>query len=87
MTSFQNPLGFCMLPENKRHLLALLATHQVTLVEDDAYAEWYFDDQPPLPAKAYHLQEGVLHCCSFSTCLSAVFWGGWVAAGKHVEPI
>ena len=39
MPNFQNPLGALMPVENKRQLVALLAQHQVPLIEDDVYAE------------------------------------------------
>jgi len=88
MSSFQNPLGSLMPPGKKRALVALLARHGVPLIEDDVYAELYFDAQPPLPAKAFEQDGGgggVLHCGSFSKCLAPGYRVGWVAA-SHFAP-
>ncbi len=87
MTSFQNPLGFCMSRQDKRALVTLLANHQVPLIEDDVYGELYFGQEAPLPAKAYDSHSLVLHCASFSKCLSPGFRVGWVAAGAQAEKI
>ncbi len=49
MTNFQNPLGALMPPEKKRALVALLAKHQVPLIEDDVYGG--LTDLPPLASE------------------------------------
>jgi Transcriptional regulators containing a DNA-binding HTH domain and an aminotransferase domain (MocR family) and their eukaryotic orthologs len=87
MTSFQNPLGFCMSQQDKRQLVSLLELYQVPLIEDDVYGELYFGHEPPLPAKTYDSHSRVLHCSSFSKCLSPGFRVGWVAAGEHAEKV
>ena len=87
MTNSQNPLGFTLSNEKKARLVALLAEHNVTLIEDDVYSELYFGREKPLPAKAWDTQEMTLHCASFSKCLVAGFRIGWVAAGKHARRI
>lgn len=83
MTNQQNPVGFTLSREKKRDLVALLAAHQVTLIEDDVYSELWFGADKPLPAKAFDQQGEVLHCASFSKSLVAGFRVGWVAAGKQ----
>ena len=87
MTNAQNPLGFTLSPEKKQRLVALLAQHQVTLIEDDVYSELYYGRDKPLPARAWDEQGTTLHCSSFSKCLVAGFRIGWVAAGKHARRI
>ncbi|RAU37974.1 PLP-dependent aminotransferase family protein [Enterobacter sp. RIT418] len=87
MTNSQNPLGFSLSAEKKARLIALLASHNVTLIEDDVYSELYFGREKPLPAKAWDTQDMTLHCSSFSKCLVAGFRIGWVAAGKHARRI
>ena len=61
MPNFQNPLGALMPVENKRQLVALLAQHQVPLIEDDVYAELYFGLRRPPPAKAFDREGLVMH--------------------------
>ena len=53
MTSFQNPMGASLSLEKKKALVALLASHDIPLIEDDVYGELYFGNRAPLPAKAF----------------------------------
>ncbi|MCI5103549.1 MAG: PLP-dependent aminotransferase family protein [Algiphilus sp.] len=87
MTSFQNPLGFQMPDDNKRALVALLARHDVPLIEDDVYAELYLRGPRPTPAKAFDRKGLVLHCASFSKSLAPGFRVGWVAPGRFRRQI
>lgn len=87
MTTFQNPLGATLPEAKKRDLVALLAKHDVPLIEDDVYAELYFGDDRPRPAKAFDTGGGVLHCGSFSKCLAPGYRLGWVAAGRFATAV
>lgn len=87
MPTFQNPLGSLMPEARKRALVALLARHDVPLIEDDVYAELYFGAQRPHPAKAYDDAGRVLHCSSFSKCLAPGYRIGWIAAGRQAQRI
>ncbi len=87
MPSFQNPLGALMPASRKQALVALLAKHQVPLIEDDVYAELYAGERRPPPAKAFDAQGGVLHCSSFSKCLAPGYRVGWAAAGRHARTV
>ncbi|MFG6415665.1 PLP-dependent aminotransferase family protein [Roseateles sp. DC23W] len=87
MTSFQNPLGSLMPVEKKRALVALLERHGIPLIEDDVYAELQHHGLPPLPAKAYATQGGVLHAGSFAKTLAPGWRVGWVAAGRFAPAL
>ncbi len=87
MTTFQNPLGSLMPEAKKRDLVALLARYQLPLIEDDVYAELYFGDKRPLPAKAFDPQGLVLHCGSFSKCLAPGYRLGWAAPGRFTQAV
>ena len=87
MTTFQNPLGATMPEGKKRELVELLERHGVPLIEDDVYAELYFGDDRPRPAKAFESKGGVLHCSSFSKCLAPGYRLGWVAAGRFASDV
>lgn len=87
MLNFGNPTGSLVSDERKRHLLELLARHDVPLIEDDVYSELYFGAQPPLCSKAMPRADHVMHISSFSKCLAPGYRLGWVAAGRYTEKI
>lgn len=87
MPNFQNPLGALMPVENKRQLVAMLAQHQVPLIEDDVYAELYFGLRRPPPAKAFDAQGWVMHCSSMSKSLAPGYRLGWAAAGRFARSV
>ncbi|SDP91616.1 transcriptional regulator, GntR family [Rhodoferax sp. OV413] len=82
MTTFQNPTGASLSAASKERLVALLASRQIPLIEDDVYGELYFGSQAPLPAKAFDRQGLVMHCSSFSKTLAPGYRVGWVAPGR-----
>ncbi|EKT4484287.1 GntR family transcriptional regulator MpaR [Pseudomonas putida] len=87
MTNFQNPVGASMPEAKKQGLVELLARHQVPLIEDDVYAELYYSQQAPKPAKAFDTQGLVMHCGSFAKSLAPGYRIGWVAAGRFAQKI
>ncbi len=87
MTTFQNPLGSLMPEAKKRDLVALLARHDVPLIEDDVYSELYEGKLAPLPAKAFDQRGLVLHCSSFSKCLAPGYRVGWAAPGRFTRDV
>lgn len=87
MTTFQNPLGTLMPEMKKRDLVALLAKHDLPLIEDDVYAELYEGKAAPLPAKAYDRRGLVMHCSSFSKCLAPGYRVGWAAPGRLAREV
>ena len=87
MTNFQNPLGSVMPEAAKRALVELLTTHDVPLIEDDVYAELYFNADRPKPAKSFDSAGLVMHCSSFSKNLAPGFRVGWVAPGRYARQI
>ncbi|HEN8801232.1 PLP-dependent aminotransferase family protein [Pseudomonas sp. CM25] len=87
MTNFQNPVGASMPEAKKQALVEMLARHQVPLIEDDVYAELYYSQQAPKPAKAFDTQGLVMHCGSFAKSLAPGYRIGWVAAGRFAQKI
>ena len=87
MTNFQNPVGASMPEAKKQALVELLRRHQVPLIEDDVYAELYYAQQAPKPAKAFDTQGLVMHCGSFAKSLAPGYRIGWVAAGRFAQKI
>ena len=87
MTSFQNPMGASMSTAKKKALVELLARHDIPLIEDDVYAELYFGNRCPLPAKAFDTKGLVMHCGSFSKTLAPGYRVGWVSPGQFHQRI
>jgi DNA-binding transcriptional MocR family regulator len=87
MPNFQNPLGSLMPEDNKRQLVDLLTRHDTPLIEDDVYAELYFGERRPLPAKAFDRVGIVLHCSSFSKCLAPGYRIGWAIPGRYAQAV
>ncbi|WDD92280.1 PLP-dependent aminotransferase family protein [Burkholderia sp. FERM BP-3421] len=87
MTNFQNPTGATLSLDRKQALVALLARHQVPLIEDDVYGELHFDAGCPLPARAFDRHGLVMHCSSFSKTLAPGYRIGWAAAGRFAARV
>jgi len=87
MTNFQNPLGSLMPDQKKRELVALLAQHEVPLIEDDVYGELYQGDVAPPSAKSFDRHGLVMHCASFSKTLAPGYRVGWTAAGGFATQV
>lgn len=87
MTNFQNPVGASMPEAKKQALVELLRRHQVPLIEDDVYAELYYAQQAPKPAKAFDTEGLVMHCGSFAKSLAPGYRIGWMAAGRFAQKI
>ncbi len=87
MPNFQNPLGSSMPDVNRQALAEMLAASSIPLIEDDVYAELYFGEERPRPAKAFDRAGSIMHCSSFSKSLAPGYRVGWVAAGRYAQRI
>ncbi len=82
-----NPLGHCMPDDKKRQLVELLNTHDIPLVEDDAYGDLPFGNERPRAVKAFDPDDRVLYCSSFSKTLAPGFRVGWAAPGRYLDRV
>ncbi|UMR29653.1 PLP-dependent aminotransferase family protein [Massilia sp. MB5] len=87
MPNFQNPLGFLMSDQRKRELVALLAEHDIPVIENAVYNELYYGDSHPTSLKAYDSKGLVLHCSSFSKSLTANYRIGWALPGRYTAQV
>lgn len=87
IANFNNPLGSLMPDEKKRELVALLAKHDIPLIEDDVYGDLYYGPVRPSSTKAYDEKGLVLYCSSFSKTLAPGYRVGWIAAGKFQQQV
>lgn len=87
VTNFSTPLGSCMPDENKKEVVALLAKHNIPLIEDDLYGDLYFGSHRPKCCKSFDKNGTVLLCSSVSKTLAPGYRVGWVAPGRYKEQI
>lgn len=78
--TFSNPTGASLAPERRRALVRALAAEDLLLVEDDAYRELAYDDDPP-PSVWSEAQPGsVVRLGTFSKSLAPGLRVGFMTA-------
>ncbi|SDQ07257.1 PLP-dependent aminotransferase family protein [Virgibacillus salinus] len=77
--TFQNPTGTTMTMDRRKHVLELAAKYDFLILEDDAYGELYFDEQPD-PLKAMDNEGRVMHLGSLSKVVAPGMRIGWITA-------
>jgi DNA-binding transcriptional MocR family regulator len=87
ISNFNNPLGSVMPDDKKRELVALLAQHDIPLIEDDVYGDLAFDSVRPSAVKAYDEKGLVLYCSSFSKTLAPGYRVGWIVPGRYQRKV
>lgn len=88
MSRFQNPTGATMPEGALRELTALAARRELTLIEDDVYAELGHDGVARPSAKSFDRGNSVISCGSFSKCLAPGYRIGWLVATRAMlEPL
>jgi DNA-binding transcriptional MocR family regulator len=87
ISNFNNPLGSLMPDEKKRELVALLARHDIPLIEDDVYGDLAFGPARPTTAKAFDEHGLVLLCSSFSKTLAPGYRVGWIVPGRFQQKV
>lgn len=85
--NFNTPLGYCTPDERKKEIVALLAQHQIPLIEDDTYGDLHFGAERPKCCKSFDTTGNVLWCGSVSKTLAPGYRVGWVAPGKYKDQI
>ncbi|MGX5201114.1 aminotransferase-like domain-containing protein [Aliikangiella sp. IMCC44632] len=80
-----NPVGSCM-PDNKRqHLVKLIESYNIPLIEDDVYGELSFCDEEILPMRAYSTKGLVITCSSFSKTAAPSYRIGWILTHQYEQ--
>lgn len=85
--NFQNPLGYCLSPDEKRRIAALATAYRFPVIEDDVFGECGHDRQRPLPIKCWDNSGDVIWCGSFSKTLAPGYRIGWCAPGRYAEEL
>lgn len=81
--TFQNPTGTTMTPERRAHVLELAQLYDFLILEDDAYGELAFREQPSL-LKALDPDNRVLYVGSLSKVVAPGMRIGWVAGAEEL---
>jgi DNA-binding transcriptional MocR family regulator len=87
IANFNNPLGSVMSDEKKRELVAILAQHDIPLIEDDVYGDLFYGPARPSSTKAYDDKGLVLYCSSFSKTLAPGYRVGWIVPGRFQQKV
>ncbi len=87
ISNFNNPLGSCIPEERKQALVALLAKHEIPLIENDIFGDIHFGPDRPGICKSYDQKGLVMLCSSFSKTICPGCRVGWVAAGRLLKRI
>jgi len=82
ISTFHNPTGANLSLERRIALLRLAVKHDILVLDDDAYGELYFGDQPPQALSALSGGYGVITVGTLSKVLATGLRVGWV----HAEP-
>ncbi|WML48997.1 PLP-dependent aminotransferase family protein [Neobacillus sp. PS3-34] len=80
--TFQNPTGTTMAAERRKHLIELSEEFDFLILEDDAYGELSFNENP-VPLKAIDKGGRVLHVGSLSKVVAPGMRIGWIAGASE----
>jgi 2-aminoadipate transaminase len=79
---FQNPTGRCWNLERRKAFMALMAQHDVAIVEDAAYSELSFKTEKERPLISFDSKGQVIYCGTFSKTFCPGLRIGWICASK-----
>ncbi|MFC0270376.1 PLP-dependent aminotransferase family protein [Metabacillus herbersteinensis] len=68
--TFHNPTGYTVPIKQRKQLVELAEQNRCLLIEDDAYHDIYFDQDPPPPIYTYDSAGSVIYIRSFSKYIS-----------------
>lgn len=81
--TYQNPTGTTLSPERRERVLELAEQYDFLILEDDAYGELGFQENPRL-LKATDTNNRVLYAGSLSKVVAPGMRIGWVVADKQI---
>lgn len=83
--NFQNPSGITLAAERRQELVRVAEEQDLLIIEDDPYAELYFDDEASrLPPLASLCPSHVIYLGTFSKVLAPGLRTAWLRAPKEI---
>lgn len=82
--SFHNPTGSVMSARRRDELFRCCRSRRLPIIEDDAYGELWFDEEPPRPLKAMDENGMILYLGTISKTLAPGLRIGWMAGPESV---
>ncbi|OPC66471.1 hypothetical protein BAY13_17200 [Elizabethkingia bruuniana] len=87
VSNFNNPDGASISTEGKKQLVVLATTLHIPIVEDDLYADLFFNGGRPDTIKTYDKDGWVMYCSSFTKTLAPGLRIGYCAAGRFTYDV
>ncbi|MEH6624943.1 MAG: PLP-dependent aminotransferase family protein [Motiliproteus sp.] len=87
VSSYSNPSGSSMPPENRQRLVSLLHKNSIPLIEDDLFGDLSFSGVRDNPCKAWDENDLVLYCSSASKSIAPGLRVGWIAPGRYLSEV
>ncbi len=83
--NFHNPLGSLVPDADKERLVRVLGAREIPLIEDDTFAELYFEDHQPASLRRWDTEGFVIRVGSLSKTLAPGYRIGWMVPGPRFE--
>lgn len=85
--TLSNPMGACMPLAERRRLAALVAEHDVPLIEDVIYNDYADHDEPRRAVRSFDATGHVMLCGSFTKTVAPGLRLGWIDGGRWAERV
>ncbi len=82
--TFNNPSGVTLSAERRTELARLASALDLTIIEDEAYAELWYDAPPPPPIASFAATSSLIRLGSFAKVLAPGLRLGWMQAPPDV---
>ncbi len=81
--AFQNPLGYIMPEQNRKHAVEIAEKYDIIIIEDDLYSDCSHTFSVVRPLKSFDRSGHVAYCSSFSKTISPGLRIGWMIGGNY----
>ncbi|WP_130862905.1 aminotransferase-like domain-containing protein [Bacilliculturomica massiliensis] len=82
--TFHNPTGTVMSAQRREALLRFCQNTRLPIIEDNAYGELWFDEEPPRPIKTLDKNGVILYLGTVSKTIAPGLRIGWLAGPRSV---